>query len=138
MPPEKFDPRDDDRGADHRVEWLEGLLLAEPRDLLDQELEIGLDRTEIDVLGITSRHGWVVIIWPVGSRQSRGNGVSQLRREAWRRDATSWLTQLTIRSTMLAVRRSKPINRIKAAAPSRTDQDRAPNGNISSLTVTYR
>ena len=41
---EQLDPPDDDRGtADHRVERLEGLLLPEPRDPLDQEFEIGLD-----------------------------------------------------------------------------------------------
>jgi hypothetical protein len=39
VPPEKLDPGDDDSGApDHRVERFEGLLLAEPRDLFDQEL----------------------------------------------------------------------------------------------------
>jgi hypothetical protein len=55
MPPENLEPSDDDRGApDHRVERLEGLLLAEPRDLLHQERKVGLDRSEIDVLGITS------------------------------------------------------------------------------------
>jgi len=30
------------------------------------------DRSEIDVLGITSWHQRVVIVWHVGSRQSRG------------------------------------------------------------------
>ena len=66
MPTEKLDPRDDDRGTpDHRVERLEGLLLAEP---LDQEFQVGLDRPEIDVFRVTSRQGWVVIIWHVGSR----------------------------------------------------------------------
>jgi hypothetical protein len=81
-PPEKLDPGDDDRGApDHHLERLEGLLLAEPRDLFDQELHVGLNGTEIDVLGILSRHEWVVIVWHVGSRQSRGYGVSaKLRR----------------------------------------------------------
>ena len=64
MPPEQFKPSDDDRGRpDHRIDGLEGLLAAGPNDLFDQEFEIGLDRTEIDVLGITSRHGWVVIVW---------------------------------------------------------------------------
>ena len=64
MPPENLDPRDDDTGApDHRVERLEGLLLAEPRDPLDQELQVDLDRTEIDVLGITPGHEWVVMVW---------------------------------------------------------------------------
>jgi hypothetical protein len=61
--PEKLDPGDDDRGArDHRVKRLEGLLLAEPRDRFDQGLQVGLDRPEIDVLGITSRHQRVVIV----------------------------------------------------------------------------
>jgi len=34
----------------------------------DQELQVGLDRTEVDVLGIPSRHGWVVIVWHVIDR----------------------------------------------------------------------
>jgi len=73
VPPEKLDPGDDDRGApDHRVERLKRLLPAVPLDPLYEEFEIGLDRTEIDVLGIPSWHGWVVIVWHVGSRQSRG------------------------------------------------------------------
>jgi len=64
VPPEKLDPGDDDRSApDHCVERLQGLLLAEPRDLFDQELKIGLDRTEIDVLGIPSWHRGMVIVW---------------------------------------------------------------------------
>ena len=64
VPPENLDPGDDDRGApDHRVERLEGLLVAEPRDPLDQELKIGFDRTEIDVLGITTWHRRVVVVW---------------------------------------------------------------------------
>jgi len=63
MPPEQFDPRDHDGGAaDHRVERLQGLLLAEPGDPLDQELQVGLDRPEIDVLGVTSRQEGVVIV----------------------------------------------------------------------------
>ena len=71
MPPEKLDPGDDDRRTpDHRIERLQSLLLAEPRDPLDQDLQIGLDRPEIDVLGITSRHGWVVIVWH-GDRDAR-------------------------------------------------------------------
>jgi hypothetical protein len=50
-------------------------------DPLDQELQVGLYGTEIDVLGITSWHEGVVIVWHVDSRQSDGNGVSaKLRR----------------------------------------------------------
>jgi hypothetical protein len=65
VPPEKLEPGDDDRGApDHRVERLEGLLLAEPRDLLDQEFKVGLDRSEID--GITSWLHWAVFVWHSG------------------------------------------------------------------------
>jgi hypothetical protein len=53
VPPEKLDPGDDDRGAsNHRVERVEGLLLAEPRDPFDQELQVGLNGTEIDVSGL--------------------------------------------------------------------------------------
>jgi len=52
-PPEKADPGDDNRGtADHRVERLEGLLPAEPRDPFDQELQVGLNGTEIAVSGL--------------------------------------------------------------------------------------
>jgi len=73
VPPEKLDPGDDDRGApDHCVERLEGLLLAEPLAPLDQELQVGLDGTDIDVLRIPARHDGVVIVWHIGSRQSRG------------------------------------------------------------------
>jgi hypothetical protein len=55
VPPEQLDPGDDDRGTpDHRVERLEGLLLAEPRDPLDQELQVCLSGTEIDVRGLAS------------------------------------------------------------------------------------
>src|SRR6516162_867702 len=57
---------------DHRVKRFEGLFLAEPLDPLYEELQVGLDRTEIDALGIVSWHEWVVIVWHVGSRQSRG------------------------------------------------------------------
>ena len=61
MPPKQLDPCDDDRGApDHRIERLEGLLPAVPLKPLDQELQVGLDRREIDVL---SWHEWVVIVW---------------------------------------------------------------------------
>jgi hypothetical protein len=59
MPPEKLDPQDDDPGTpNHHVKRFEGLLLAgrESRDPLHQELKVGLDRTEIDVLGIMSWH----------------------------------------------------------------------------------
>jgi hypothetical protein len=49
VPPEKLDPGDDDRRApDHRVERLERLLPAMPLGPLNQEFEIGLDRTEVD------------------------------------------------------------------------------------------
>ena len=83
MPPEKLDPGGDDRGAtDHRVKWLEGLLLAVPLAPLDQELQVGLYGTEIDVLGITSWHQPVVIVWHVGSRQSRGCEASASRSDA--------------------------------------------------------
>ena len=57
------DPKliDDDRGTpDNRVKRLESLLLAEPLDPLDQEPQIGLDGTEIDVFGITWWHGEVI------------------------------------------------------------------------------
>jgi hypothetical protein len=65
------------RGApDHRVERLEGLLSAVPLASLYKEIEIGLDRTEIDVLGVMSWYQGVVIVWHVGSRRSHGNGVS--------------------------------------------------------------
>ena len=58
MPPEKLNPGDDDRGTpDHCIERLEGLLLAEPRKPFDQELQVGFNRTEINVFGIPSRIG---------------------------------------------------------------------------------
>jgi len=64
VPPEKLDPGDHDRSApDHRIDRFERLLLAEPRDPLDQELKIGFDRTEIDVRGITTWHRGVVVVW---------------------------------------------------------------------------
>jgi hypothetical protein len=73
MPPEKLDPGDDDRGtADHRVDGFEGLLLAEPLYPLDQKLDIGLHPSEIYSFGITPWHQGMVIVWHVGSRQSRG------------------------------------------------------------------
>jgi hypothetical protein len=51
VPPEKLDPGGDDPGTpDHGVEGLEGLFLAEPRDPFDEELQVGLNGTEIDVL----------------------------------------------------------------------------------------
>jgi len=91
VPPKQFDPGDDDRGApDHRVERLEGLLLAEPREPLDQELKIGLYGTVIDVLGITSRRHYGVVIVSVPNTLAATEylrnsvGVSQLRRKAWR------------------------------------------------------
>ena len=63
MPPEKLDPGDDDGGTpDHYVDRLEGLLPAEPLNSFDQEFEIGLDRTEINVLGITSSSGMRLIV----------------------------------------------------------------------------
>ena len=74
MPPKQLDPCDDDPGTpDHDVERFEGLLLAgrELRQPLHQELKVGIDRTEIDVLGITSWHEGVVIIWH-GDRNARG------------------------------------------------------------------
>jgi hypothetical protein len=46
------------------------------------EFEIGLYGTEIDALGITSRHEWVVIVWHVGSRQSRRYEASASRSDA--------------------------------------------------------
>jgi hypothetical protein len=54
--PEKLDPGDTNRGApgDH-VEQLERLLVAVSLDPFDQELKIGLERTEIDTLGISLR-----------------------------------------------------------------------------------
>ena len=83
MPPGKLDPGDDDRGTpDHRIEGLQDLLLAEPLAPLDQVLQVGLDGTEVDVLGITSRHRRMIIVWHVGSRQSRGCGASASRSDA--------------------------------------------------------
>jgi hypothetical protein len=64
VPPKQLDPGDDDRGApDHRVERLEGLLLAEPRDPFDEELQVGLDRTGVDLFGIRSSIEGVVVVW---------------------------------------------------------------------------
>jgi len=83
VPPKKLNPGNDGRGAsDHCVERLERLLLAEPRDPFDQELQVGLNGTEIDVLRVTSWDGWVVIVWHVGSRQSRGCEASASRSDA--------------------------------------------------------
>jgi len=65
VPPQKLDPGNYDRGApDHRIDGLENLLLAggEPRDPIDEELQVSLDRSKIDVLRITSRHDGVVIV----------------------------------------------------------------------------
>ena len=64
VPPEKFDPGDDDRGSpDHRIERLQGLLLAVPLRPFDRELQVGFDRPEIDALGVTSWHERVTIVW---------------------------------------------------------------------------
>jgi hypothetical protein len=47
VPPEQFKPSDDDRGTpDHRIDGLQGLLLAEPLAPLDQEFQVGLNRSE--------------------------------------------------------------------------------------------
>jgi hypothetical protein len=71
------------------------LLLAEPLAPLDQALKVGLNRREIEVLGITSRHGKVKIVWHVGSR--RVAATEFLRRE-WRSICQMMVDeQLTIR-----------------------------------------
>ena len=73
MPPEKLDPGDDDSGTPHHhIERFERLPPTVPLDPLYQELQVGLDGTEIDVLRIPARHDGVVIVWHIGSRQSRG------------------------------------------------------------------
>ena len=73
MPPEKLDPRDDDGGtSDHRIERFERLLLAEPHDPFDQELQVGLDRPEIDILRVTSWHQWAMIVWHSDVMPDRG------------------------------------------------------------------
>ena len=55
VPPENLDPLDDQPGtSDHHVERLEGLLPAEPLDPLYQELQVGLNGTEIHSFGITA------------------------------------------------------------------------------------
>jgi hypothetical protein len=83
MPPKNLDPRNNDRGTpDHGVKRLECLLPTVPLDPLYKEFEIGLDRGDIDVLGISSWHGSVVIVWHVGSRQSRGCEASASRGDA--------------------------------------------------------
>ena len=57
VPPEKLDPGDDDCDTpDHRVKRLKRLLFAEPLRPFYQKLHVGLYGTEINVLGITSRH----------------------------------------------------------------------------------
>ena len=90
MTPKQFDPGDDDRGTpDHRVKRLQGLFLAEPLAPLDQELKVGLDGTEIDVLGIPPWQGWVVIVWhsvpdSLAAAKLQFRGAMLLRREAWR------------------------------------------------------
>jgi len=66
VPPEQFEPQDDEPGTpDHHVERFEGLLLAgrESGDPFDHEFEVGLDGTEIDVLGIPARRRGMVIVW---------------------------------------------------------------------------
>ena len=59
------------------------LTAREPRDLLDQELKVGLDRTEIDVLGIPSRHEGVVIVrhGAAGSCYSWSSLLNPIRRD---------------------------------------------------------
>ena len=57
VPPENLEPGDDEPGrADHHVERFEGCLLSgrQPHDLLHQEFKVGLDHSEVDVLGIPS------------------------------------------------------------------------------------
>jgi hypothetical protein len=91
--PEKLDPGDDDGGTpNHRIKRLESLFLTEPRDSFDQELKVGLDGTEIDVLGLASRHQRVEIVWHVGSRQSRGCEASASWSDAASRAAYRPLT----------------------------------------------
>ena len=71
VPPKQFDPSDDDGGTpDHGVERLQGLFLAKPLAPFDQELQVGLDGTEIDVFWITSQYRWVVIVWHVSRLRS--------------------------------------------------------------------
>jgi len=105
MPPEQFKPSDDDRGRpDHRIDGLEGLLAAGPNDLFDQEFEIGLDRTEIDVLGITSRHGWVVIVWHAIDRPTSWltTGYDEGRCSAGERNTVSrWKRLRTLHQQLL-------------------------------------
>jgi hypothetical protein len=63
--PEKLDLGDDLPALDHYVERLEGCFLRgrEPRDPLNQELPGRSLGHRIDVLGITSWHQWVMIVW---------------------------------------------------------------------------
>jgi hypothetical protein len=62
VPPENLEPGDDEPGrADHHV--LSG---GQPRDLLHQEFKVGLDRSGIDVLGITSWLDSAVFVWHSG------------------------------------------------------------------------
>jgi hypothetical protein len=67
MPTKKLAPGDDKRGTpDHHIDGFEGLLLAgrELRYPLDQEFQVGLDGTEIDVFGLASGHQeGVMVIW---------------------------------------------------------------------------
>jgi hypothetical protein len=54
----ELDPADNEPGAaDDHIERPERQLLSsrEPLDPFDQEFEVGLDRTEIDVFAIASR-----------------------------------------------------------------------------------
>jgi hypothetical protein len=75
---------------------------------------------------------WVPDSLAAAKLQPQLRGAMLLRREAWRLSCHIMVDeQLTIRSTLLAGRPSKLINRIKAAAPSRTDIRSRPNGNIS-------
>ena len=105
MPPEQFNPSDDDRGtSDHRVERFEGLLPAEPLDPLYEVFQVGLDRTEIDVLGITSRHGWVVIVWHAIDRPTSWltTGYDEGRCSAGERNTVSrWKRLRTLHQQLL-------------------------------------
>jgi hypothetical protein len=74
MSPEQFNPGDDDGGTpDHRLERPKGLLLAKSFRPLDQELQVGLDRSEIDLFRIAS---WqirrVVVVWHAIDRARMG------------------------------------------------------------------
>ena len=80
-----IDPGDHRPGAPgDNVERSERQLLPnrEPRDPLDKKTKVGFGRTMSDVLGIPSWHGWAVIVWHVGSRQSGGCEASASRSDA--------------------------------------------------------